>query len=171
MPTTPNDLDALFATAGRALAQRRKDAARRERGRLEEGRRAAEERARVAERARTAAPAVFAWVKGDEAEGLRVRMRTARLDLVALTPWLGGDGSTRERLCSFSWCVYLTQDGGLLVQSIGLISAGMGHRRQRVTTPAQLMEVLPPRAIVRLAEEVRSDHVMEHVAAGLKEIR
>jgi hypothetical protein len=171
MPTTQTELDALFATAGRALAQRREDAARRDREQQEEGRRAAEERARIAEHARTAAPAVFAWLKGDEAEGLRARMRTARLDLVALTPWLGGDGSTRDRPCSFASCVLLTADGGLLVQSIGLISAGMGHRRRRVVTPAQLLDALPPGVVVRLAEEVRSGHVMEYVAAGLKEIR
>jgi hypothetical protein len=171
MPTTQNDLDALFAAAGRALAQRREDAARRERERREEDRRRAEQHVRAAEHARTGAPAVFAWVEGEEAEALRARMRSAALDLVPLSPWISRDGRTRERPCSFSWRAYLPSDAGLVVEWVGSIGAGMGHGRQVVSTPAQLVDVVPPGVVVRLAEEVRSGHVMEHVAAGLKEIR
>jgi len=166
----PTDLDHLFAAAGSAIAQRREDAARRERECRGEARRRAELHAHVVERARTAAPAVFAWIEGDEAEALRARMRVAGLDLVALIPWLGSDGATRGRACSFSWRIYLTPDGGLFVEWVGSIGAGRGHGRQGVTTPAQLVDVAPPGVVLRFAVEVRDGRILEHVAAGLSEI-
>lgn len=161
----PKDLDDLLAAAGRAEADEKR---RTEDARTRREREVAEHFANEAQALKDApsnAEAVFAWLGSDEARELRETMCRHGVARIRLGTYGILHGERRPGPSFGSCTFYVLADAPAL--NINVLRGYHGNRSRRITSTAELVDIVPPRALARAAAEVRAGGVYALVRESL----
>jgi hypothetical protein len=168
MQNITKNLDVLFAQAGRGEAKRREADARR---RIE-SRREEQQRARRTRKARAmepgAAARVWSWVRGPDADKLRVQLARAGLAEVRLIGPVTDDARPLRVSMYGAWSVWLCAKPVAL--RIDRVAPPPGGRYRIVESRKRFVAETPTEIILALDQAIASRRYLRSVRASLREV-